>query len=269
MSIPKISAGSGRVYLWWNIIAKNWCWELWYDISNFTLKWTYNYPHWWWIDFSEDWKLLFLKEITNTNHWTHYKYQLTNPFDLSNGTLLETQYIANTRSNSFNVRDGWNIFFTNDEINDTVKKFTMSTPYTLSTNTLSQNVSAPGWYCYDMFISKDIKHIYIPNWYTNSYIKSYSLSTPWDLSTMQEIWTLTSTQRDYYWPPFINDAWTMWYIFVWWNLYSFTLSTPYDISTIILSQTYISDLTWWIYYDRDWNLFIASWNPNWIYHYKA
>lgn len=252
-----------RCYLWDQLLVWGVCWENRPSLNNFSLKNTYSVTWAWWIDFSEDWKILYVIRIYNTYHWYIDQYQLSNAYDLSSLQLTSSTYMDYCRSSTVNIRNSWNNLYVQDEINDKIKQFSLSTPYQINTNSYVRNSANPWSYWYASWMSKDMKYLYIQNWYTNSYLAWFILSTPWDISTKSEFCRRTTSYRDYMWIPFISGDGSRAIIQYWQALHSWTLSTPRDISTF--QEDWVLNQDWVVYYDWVKNLFI--WYDNKIFHY--
>lgn len=72
MSIPKTSAGSGKILLWNKIIAEWWCGKREYDFDLVPSKWTILSRNWYYYWYFQNWRFYSYWNQTNYNWWFAY-----------------------------------------------------------------------------------------------------------------------------------------------------------------------------------------------------
>ncbi len=177
-----------------------------------------------------------------------YSYSLSTPYDISTaGTPSEVLDVSSFNSNLYQF------FFNNDGtvlyiIQDNAKKihsYSLSTPYDISTaGTPSEVLDMSSLFSYKpkAFFNNDGTVLYTYD-YSNKKIHSYPLSTPYDISTAgtpSEVLDV-STDNFYLNNVFFNNDGTVLYLTSGSGtvIYSYPLSTPYDISTAGTYETTI------------------------------
>ena len=198
------------------------------------------------FDFSEDGLHLYLVSYNNINHYT-----LTSAYDLSTVTLshsyatypTDTSYVSNGDQSVTVSSDGQYLYATNRE-NDRIRQYTMTTPYDLSTASVTDTLSVIAYDNHPRCITmtSDGKKAYIAG-YTNKKIHELALATPFDISTAywtgEEIYlpnigsgiSLTDTTM-----LKISGTGEYLYAITLTGYTEITLSTPFDLSTAVYSS---------------------------------
>jgi len=157
--------------------------------------------------------------------------------------------------------------------NDTIYQYTLSTAYDVSTasyDSKSFSVTSQEWLPTWLFFSTDWTKAYTV-WEWSDSVFQYTLSTAWDISTASyssKSFSVSWQDSQPYWVFFKSD-WLKMYVAwrSWDNVFQYTLSTAWDVSTasydskslstsseeISLQSVYISD---------DWLQLFAIWSTN-------
>jgi 6-phosphogluconolactonase (cycloisomerase 2 family) len=103
---------------------------------------------------------------------------------LTNGSYLSTGVIASQAISDFMWRSSGTVLFLLDNTGDSVRKYTASTAYDMSTLTLAQSFSVAGQEIYltGMYISEDGLHLYVCGNQGND-VNEYTLTSAFDLTT--------------------------------------------------------------------------------------
>ena len=198
------------------------------------------------FDFSEDGLHLYLVSYNNINHYT-----LTSAYDLSTVTLshsyatypTDTAYQTNEDQSVTVSSDGRYLYATNRG-NDRIRQYTMTTPYDLSTASVTSYLSVIAYDNHPRCITmtSDGKKAYIAG-YQNKKIHELALATPFDISTAywtgEEIYlpnigsSINMTN-----PTMVKISGTGEYLYaISANGYTeISLSTPFDLSTAAYSS---------------------------------
>ena len=203
-----------------------------------------------WFTMSDDWEKVYICWTTND---TIYQYTLSTPYDISTASYDSKSFSVSSQASlptALYMKAGWTKMYMVDLSTDDIFQYTLSTAYDISTasyDSISYSFSTedanPRW----LYFKPDWTEIYIW-WDSWNAIERYTLSTAWDVSTASHTTTVSISSEDTAprWLFFSPDGDKM---FLSWNatdkIYQYTLSTPWDISTLsydsinraILSET--------------------------------
>lgn len=139
---------------------------------------------------------VYLTAVAGNAECFAYTYQLSTPWDLSTGTLVNSKEFTSPYSPS-GVRfspDGLTMLVSthSDSLNTHIYKFTLGTPFYPSTGTLQQSilVGSDAVAVHGFDISPDGTHII--SYFTDGTGAYGTLGTAWDLSTFTSVSTFTS-----------------------------------------------------------------------------
>lgn len=195
--------------------------------------------------------------ILNMIYWATWSWPTPVIIRIDQSTQVGTFDAWNFTTWAF-ITDDWLKLYTTNEGDNTLRQYSLSTAFDLSTASLVTSIgtpSAPHWICFKHDWTKAI----VPSWW-NSNIRVYDLSTAWDLSTA----TYTDISM---WYRCTAACWS----YDWTNLYvwnsnasyvHYTLSTPFDLSTRTQeSDTITVDTARWCCISKDWgNFFRPRWD---------
>jgi len=259
--LPQISIQS-----WKNIYLKNWTSfsflqdELLSILSVPTMD----------ISFADNWNSVFILGRINK---ILYKYDLSTPYDLWTATYSQ-QYdcsIRDTNARWFKIVDWWTRIFLLWNDSESVYRFTLSTPYDLSTISYNQSLTLNFWMTDPIWIDlkPDGTKLFITSHASPNVIHEFTMSTPYDLSTRTYIWSfdLSANIDNVRWVRF-NDDWTKAF-FTWIQndrIYEYSLSTAYTISTLsFVDSHYVWTQDWvpfWLDFNSDWTEIYIAWYIN-------
>jgi len=171
--------------------------------------------------------------------WQYNSASILTLEQLSNAVYETTGTLSNDMAD-FIWRSSGNILFILSNSGDYVRKYTASTPYDMSTLTLSQSFSVGGQEIYlgGLFVSADGLHMYVTGNQGND-VNEYTLTTAFDLSTASytAVGASTSNLGGLY---FKEDGTKMYLInYASKELKYYTLSTAWSIAT----ASYVSSTT--------------------------
>ena len=120
----------------------------------------------------------------NSGTWQYNNAVEIEGGSLTNGQYLSTGVIASQAISDFIWRSSGTILFLLDNTGDSVRKYTASTAYDMSTLTLSQSFSVASQEIYltGMYISEDGLHLYVCGNQGND-VNEYTLTSAFDLTT--------------------------------------------------------------------------------------
>lgn len=285
-----------RNYIDWELAKKqNWVssdtapenpseWDLWYDTTNDELK-VYDGTNWnatwWWSDIiyatQAEYNALLPWALTDNKHyfiytgswptpWPQYSPDITTAIQDQN---IRPISISNQRTLSIS-NDGYHILLTNEDW--PVYEYTLSTPRDLTSTITSQTANLKNQ-TYTDFVGywNDGQYLYISNsdqGAEGSYgtIIQYELSTPYDISTAWSIIhsfdtsTISSNNTRVCWIRFYDNGTKIMGSTRDCVIFSATLSTAWDISTLWNWTVQIAVLT--IFHLSDWFALSPDWR-NW------
>ncbi|MEE9345658.1 MAG: hypothetical protein V3U88_08630 [Methylococcales bacterium] len=174
-----------------------------------------------------------------------YEYNLSTAFDLSTKSVVQvTKSVASEDATpngiAFN-NDGSKIYMVGSS-NDSIYEYDLSTPFDLSTKSVVQvtkSVASEDNNPRGMAFNDTGSKVYVVG-IENVSIYEYNLSTPFDLSTkssVQATESVSSEDNDPSGISFNNDGTKLYMVgAIGAKIYEYSLTTPFDISTRLLSQ---------------------------------
>ncbi len=173
-----------------------------------------------------------------------YRYTMSTAYDLSTASFIHALDVSSEDPNPFGVsinEDGTELYVVGAS-NDEVYRYTLSTPYNLTTATYidALDVSSQDTTPNGVSINEDGTELYVSGTVSQS-VHRYTMSTPYDLSTASFIHSLDVSSQDA--TPSdvsINDDGTELFVsgLSGDSVYRYTLSTAYNLTT----ATYIQAL---------------------------
>jgi sugar lactone lactonase YvrE len=120
----------------------------------------------------------------NSGTWQYNNAVVTQGGSLDNGAYVSTGTISGQDISDFMWRSNGTILFLLDNTGDSVRKYTASTAYDMSTLSLSQSFSVASQEIYltGMYISEDGLHLYVCGSQGND-VNEYTLTSAFDLTT--------------------------------------------------------------------------------------
>jgi hypothetical protein len=195
--------------------------------------------------FKTDGTILYVTGHNNSPDDSVCAYSLSTPWDVS--TISPSTPIAcsiaspvspSANYGNYFSPDGSNLFLANASY-DSVIKYTMSIPWDVSTTSYSPgDLFSPGVGSQPTYLDFTPDGLYMFLRVSGGLLKKYSLSTPWDISTgIVEIQSISfSSSYDFI---FQNNGYYLFSLITssGLNIRKQTLSTPYDLTSIVLTET--------------------------------
>lgn len=204
--------------------------------------------------------------------WLHSAYA---DFDVSSGILLDRIQVETSQICGADIsNDGTTLTYIKVASPAVLYEYTLTTPWDLSTKTLNNSKTMESSDCFGGY-TYDGLHYYVVNSSTNK-LKHYTLGTAWDISTQtsEQIDTTTFSAGDIWdWDCDTSGEHCYAIYAIWGSTYirHYTMGTPYDITTISLSE---ETTTWNSPFimgsvSQSWEyIFIWANSYDWVYQYS-
>lgn len=154
----------------------------------------------------------------------------------------------------------WTKMYLHNWSNDRIDEYVLSTAWLVSSASYNQSksYSAQTWSAYNVTFSKDWYHFYVQDVWTYI-IYQYNMSTAWDISTASyyNSKTLVLWYRSFDWA---DDWWKFYIVSNNDNVYQYSASTPYNITTITSDSKSIwvvNSYEFWLKFINDWTEFFV------------
>lgn len=138
-------------------------------------------------------------------------------------------------------------------------EYNLSTAYDITTAIISTSFTIPNvsW----LHFKPDWTKLYL-TWTTNDLIYQYDLSIAWDVNTLLQSWTFNVSSIDLNMRDVaVSSDWTKMFTSgsSWDSVYQYTMSTPWDISTLsydsLSYNTSAHGTDYWLTFSPDWSKF--------------
>jgi hypothetical protein len=187
--------------------------------------------------------------IIGTNADTVFEYNLSTPWDISTASLFQSFSVSGQETTPHGISfssDGTRMFIVG-QTGDDVNQYALSTPWSVASASFTKifSVATQETSPTDIFFSPDGTNMYICGTAGDD-VNQYTLSTPWDVGTASFIRNFSFVPQDS--TPtsiFFSSDGTKMYMMgsLTDSIYSYTLSTAWNISTAVYDSKFFSVAT--------------------------